>query len=90
MRLTCPICGARDRREFYYQGDAIALQRPAPDASDDAWEDYVHLRDNPAGETSDLWQHEGGCGAWIVVRRNTITHEVLSSSLAEDEMRARS
>lgn len=90
MRLTCPICGARDRREFYYQGDAIALQRPAPDASDDAWEDYVHLRDNPAGETRDLWQHEGGCGAWIVVRRNTITHEVLSSLLAEDEVRARS
>lgn len=90
MRLTCPICGARDRREFYYQGDAIALQRPAPDASDDAWEDYVHLRDNPAGETRDLWQHEGGCGAWIVVRRNTVTHEVLSTSLAEDYARVRS
>ncbi|MDW3222449.1 MAG: sarcosine oxidase subunit delta [Paracoccaceae bacterium] len=89
MRLSCPICGERDRREFYYQGDAIALQRPAPDASDEAWDNYVHLRDNPAGQTRDLWQHEGGCGAWIVVTRNTVTHEVFSTSLAEDEVRAK-
>ncbi|MCR9114722.1 MAG: sarcosine oxidase subunit delta, partial [Rhodobacteraceae bacterium] len=24
MRLTCPICGERDRREFYYAGAAVA------------------------------------------------------------------
>ena len=82
MRLTCPICGERDRREFYYQGDAVALDRPAPDASEHAWADYLHLRDNPAGETRDLWQHEGGCGAWIVVTRNTVTHEVTATELA--------
>ena len=28
MRITCPICGERDRREFYYQGAALALDRP--------------------------------------------------------------
>ncbi|MFK7881364.1 sarcosine oxidase subunit delta [Roseobacter sp.] len=89
MRLTCPICGERDRREFYYQGDAVALRRPAPDAGDDAWADYVHLRDNPAGETRDLWQHEGGCGAWIVVTRNTATHDVLTTALAQNEARER-
>ncbi|MCH1562654.1 MAG: sarcosine oxidase subunit delta, partial [Rhodobacteraceae bacterium] len=22
MRIPCPICGDRDRREFYYVGDA--------------------------------------------------------------------
>ncbi|WP_299405978.1 sarcosine oxidase subunit delta [uncultured Roseobacter sp.] len=90
MRLTCPICGERDRREFYYQGDAVALRRPAPDAGDDPWADHLHLRDNPAGETRDLWQHDGGCGAWVVVTRNTVTHEVLATVLAEDEARARS
>ncbi|WP_298913287.1 sarcosine oxidase subunit delta [uncultured Roseobacter sp.] len=88
MRLTCPLCGARDRREFYYQGDAVAMTRPAPDAGADAWDDYVHLRDNPAGQTRDLWHHEGGCGAWVVVTRNTVTHEVLSVTLAETEARA--
>ena len=82
MRLTCPNCGERDRREFYYMGDAVALARPAPDAGEEVWDDYLHNRDNPAGETRDMWYHEGGCAAWIVVTRNTITHEVLKTELA--------
>ncbi|MEM1073244.1 MAG: sarcosine oxidase subunit delta [Pseudomonadota bacterium] len=85
MRLTCPFCGQRDRREFYYMGAATRLARPAPDAGDAAWDDYLHLRDNPAGVTRELWQHEAGCGAWIVVTRNTVTHEVLNVVLAETE-----
>lgn len=88
MRLTCPICGDRDRREFYYLGDAVALDRPGPEAGADAWQDYVYLRDNPAGETRDMWHHDAGCGAWIVVTRNTVTHAVLASELAQDAARA--
>lgn len=84
MRLPCPLCGARDIREFDYMGDAIALQRPAPDAGAEAWDDYLHNRDNPAGETRDLWYHAKGCGAWLVVHRNTLTHEVHSARLARD------
>ena len=87
MRITCPICGERDRREFYYMGDAIALARPAPDAGPEAWDNYVHNRANPAGVTEDLWNHESGCAAWIVVRRNTATHEVLETRLAKKEPR---
>ncbi|MBK0328334.1 sarcosine oxidase subunit delta [Rhodobacteraceae bacterium F11138] len=82
MRIICPICGARDRREYYYQGDAVALQRPAPDAGEAAWDAYLHLRDNPAGVTRDLWYHEAGCGSWVVVTRNTVTHEVQDTVLA--------
>lgn len=88
MRLNCPVCGERDRREFYYVGDAIALERPDPDAGDAAWDDYVHNRANPAGITRDLWQHEAGCAAWIVVTRNTVSHEVLETVLAADVKRA--
>ncbi|WP_296419626.1 sarcosine oxidase subunit delta [Pseudooctadecabacter sp.] len=81
MRLPCPICGERDRREFYYQGDAVALDRPARDAGGAAWDDYLHNRDNPAGETRDLWHHAAGCGAWIVVTRDTVTHAVSGAKL---------
>ncbi|MHA6262465.1 sarcosine oxidase subunit delta [Arenibacterium sp. CAU 1754] len=84
MRITCPICGERDRREFYYKGDAVALTRPDPEAGDDAWDSYLHLRDNPAGVTRDLWQHDSGCSAWIVVTRNTLTHEILNTELASE------
>ncbi|MCF2905451.1 sarcosine oxidase subunit delta [Octadecabacter sp. CECT 8868] len=83
MRLPCPLCGDRDRREFFYQGAAVTLDRPARDAGDAAWNDYLHNRDNPAGETRDLWHHEAGCGAWIVVHRNTVTHEVYGAELAQ-------
>ena len=83
MRITCPNCGERDRREFYYQGDALALDRPAGDAGLEAWDDYLHNRDNPAGETRDLWFHKAGCGAWLVVERNTVTHAVMNVTLAE-------
>ena len=88
MRIRCPICGERDRREFYYQGAAVALARPAPDAGEAAWDNYVHLRDNPAGVTRDLWHHDGGCGAWLVVTRNTVTHEVLDVAVAAEETQA--
>ncbi|SPH18780.1 Sarcosine oxidase subunit delta [Defluviimonas aquaemixtae] len=84
MRITCPLCGDRDRREFYYYGDAVYADRPAEDAAFETWDDYLHLRDNPAGETRDLWYHELGCSAWIEVTRNTVTHEVLSTRLLTD------
>ncbi|MEO0938937.1 MAG: sarcosine oxidase subunit delta [Pseudomonadota bacterium] len=84
MRLVCPICGARDRREFYYQGHALALDRPGPDASAEAWDNYVYQRENKPGVVRELWQHEAGCGAWIVVERDVTTHEVLGAELAEE------
>ncbi|MCU0901106.1 MAG: sarcosine oxidase subunit delta [Cypionkella sp.] len=78
MRLTCPFCGPRDRREFHYYGAADYLNRPGPEAAASAWDDYLHNRDNPAGVTQDLWYHEQGCAAWLKVTRNTVTHEILA------------
>lgn len=87
MRIKCPVCGERDRREFYYVGDAVALSRPERDADLDVWDDYLHLRDNPAGMTRDLWQHEAGCGAWLVVTRNTVSYVVSDVVLAREVAR---
>ena len=81
MRIPCPICGERDLREFYYVGDAKIVNRPPPDASEDLWNDYLHNRENPAGVTKDLWYHESGCNSWLIVTRNTVTHEVVSAEL---------
>ena len=81
MRLKCPLCGERDRREFYYSGAADYLSRPAAGAAPAAWDDYLHNRDNPAGVTRDLWYHEQGCAQWLVVTRNTVTHEITAVEL---------
>jgi sarcosine oxidase subunit delta len=90
VRIDCPLCGTRDRREFYYQGAAVMMARPAADAGEAAWDDYLHLRDNPAGEAEELWHHEGGCGSWLVVRRDTRDHVITSVALAADVKRAAS
>ena len=86
MRIVCPLCGERDRREFTWQGDALALARPAPDAGEGPWDDYVHLRENPAGRLRELWYHDA-CGTWAVVERDTVTHAVFGSVLATEVAR---
>ena len=83
MRITCPLCGERDRREFTYQGHAVALDRPAADAPLEVWDDYLHLRDNPAGPTRDLWYHDP-CQTWVVVDRNTVTHAITGTALVAE------
>lgn len=75
MRIPCPFCGPRDRREFTYLGSEAYLDRPAADAPVEAWDAYLHLRDNPAGPVRDLWYHDP-CGAWACVSRDTVSHEV--------------
>ncbi len=81
MHIPCPLCGPRDLREFTYKGHDTYLYRPAPDAPPDAWNAYLHLRDNPAGATRDLWYHGAGCGAWLIVDRDTVTHQISGAAL---------
>ena len=69
--------------EFTYRGDAT-VARPAPDAGTDAFHDYLYLRDNPAGEHRELWFHEQGDRSWLVVTRNTVTHEILAVEAVAD------
>lgn len=83
MRLTCPFCGSRGLEEFTYKGDA-SVRRPAADASEQAWVDYVYLRDNPCGRHQELWYHGAGCRSWLVVTRDTRTHEIFDVRNARD------
>jgi sarcosine oxidase subunit delta len=88
MQIPCPHCGLRDSREFTCKGDAVTLDRPAADAPAGDWHAYLHLRDNPAGPTRELWYHGGGCGVWLVVSRNTATHAVSGAVLASEARHA--
>jgi heterotetrameric sarcosine oxidase delta subunit len=81
MRIICPYCGPRDVQEFNYLGDAAPRRPEGAAASLDAMIAYVHERDNPAGPMRELWYHGAGCRAWIVVERDTRSHEIASVSL---------
>ena len=79
MRIACPYCGPREVGEFTYLGDAAPVRPDAAGTSaEDAFFDYVYLRDNIAGEMNEYWYHGGGCRSWLKVARNTLTHEITS------------
>ena len=86
MRIDCCYCGVRGNEEFAYLGDATVVRPHADPACRSTMPraargiDYVYLRDNPAGPHRELWQHVSGCRAWLVVTRDTRTHEILRSS----------
>ena len=77
MRIDCPYCGLRGHDEFAYYGDA-APRRPDPAQPDaeQAFGEYVYLRDNLAGLHRELWYHAQGCQAWLIVERDTRTHAI--------------
>ena len=87
MRISCPHCGERDVGEFAYYGDATKV-RPDGVSELEVFVDYVYPRDNPAGPHRELWYHLGGCRAWIVVNRDTRTHEILGVEAARKERKA--
>ena len=90
MIINHPLLGPRDAAEFVYLGDASLINRP--DASGDnaaqTFYQYLYLRDNPAGEHKELWYHEQGDRSWLVVTRNTLTHEISNVEMARDVARA--
>jgi methylglutamate dehydrogenase subunit B len=83
MRINCPFCGTRDLREFTYLGDAT-VSRPDASATGalERFIDYVYMRDNPAGRHREFWYHGAGCQAWLVVTRDTRTHEIFGAEAA--------
>ena len=89
MIINHPLLGPRDAAEFVYLGDAEMINRPdGMTASDRDMHDYMFLRDNPAGNIRELWYHEQGDRSWLVVTRNTVTHEIIHVELARDVARA--
>jgi methylglutamate dehydrogenase subunit B len=81
MRIPCPYCGERDIAEFVYRGDASPT-RPDDSAGESDFFQYVYLRDNPAGAIREHWYHVSGCRGWIVVDRDTRTHDIRGAVLA--------
>ena len=75
MRIPCPFCGERDHGEFTYGGDATIVY-PDLAGSIEAWFDAVYVRANPKGPHRERWQHSDGCRLWLLVERDTLTHEI--------------
>jgi sarcosine oxidase subunit delta len=83
MRIPCPYCGSRDLSEFVYHGDATPKRPdPAQENASELFFNYVYLRENPAGPIREFWYHASGCRSWLIVNRDTRTHEIAGAVLA--------
>ena len=83
LTIPCPFCGRCSETEFAYRGDAT---RPVPplDAPQEVWAEHVFQRDNPRGRHLEYWHHLHGCRQWLVVERDTASHEIVSATLARE------
>jgi heterotetrameric sarcosine oxidase delta subunit len=90
MIINHPLLGPRDADEFVHLGDAGLINRPdgLAEGAIEAFHDYLYLRDNPAGLYRELWYHEQGDRSWLVVTRDTTTHEISKVELARDVARS--
>lgn len=81
--LECPYCGvAADETELHAGGEAH-LKRFGPGASDDDFEGYLFMRENPKGVHFERWRHANGCGKWFHAARCTVTLEVFGTYPAQ-------
>ena len=84
IRVNCPICGLRDEEEFTYGADANVVRPAMDDTKITSWIEFVFNRDNPRGDHHEYWHHVQGCRQWLVLERNTATHETGQCVLASE------
>ncbi|MEM9967132.1 MAG: sarcosine oxidase subunit delta [Pseudomonadota bacterium] len=86
LLITCPYCGVTaEETEFRAYGEAH-LKRFGPGSSDQDFENYLFLRNNPKGVHFERWRHVYGCGKWFHVARCTVTLEIFGSYSAQTVM----
>ena len=78
LLIPCPHCGERPELEFAYGGQAHIARPADPSAlTDDAWAEYLYMRDNPKGPHPERWRHTHGCGRFFNVVRDTSSDAIL-------------
>jgi methylglutamate dehydrogenase subunit B len=77
IQITCPHCGPRSGVEFAFERPVEAIV-PLEASTEEAMA-RLYTRENPRGLSWELWRHAHGCRAWIKLRRDTATHEVLEA-----------
>ena len=71
--IECPHCGARNAQEFRYGGEYNPRPRQPVEVDQEAWIDYIYMRDNKAGLQKEWWYHRAGCQVWFLAERSTVT-----------------
>ena len=73
-QLVCPFCGPRELEEF-------AFRKTLPESVSTPFSE-VYERANRLDLSVEHWQHLHGCRAWLVLKRNPSTGQVLEVRLS--------
>ncbi|ANK73896.1 sarcosine oxidase subunit delta [Ensifer adhaerens] len=75
LLIYCPYCEEeRSELEFRGAGDAhIARPENIADITDEQFEEYFFLRQNPKGLIFERWRHIHGCGRFFNAARDTVS-----------------
>jgi len=77
LLIHCPYCDETlPEGEFTYAGQAH-VARPGPEATDEEWEAFLFIRDNPKGLHVERWRHVHGCGRFFNAVRDTVSDKIL-------------
>ena len=83
LTLRCPYCGLKVEETELAPGGEAHLVRRGPDASAEAFEEYLFMRENAKGAHFERWRHANGCGKWFLAARDTATLEVFGTYSAQ-------
>ncbi|EGD58438.1 sarcosine oxidase delta subunit [Novosphingobium nitrogenifigens DSM 19370] len=74
MLIPCPHCGPRVQEEFAYERtlDSVVRLDDGPVTA----MSRLYTRANPRGEEIEIWSHVHGCGQWLRLRRDRVTHAI--------------
>jgi sarcosine oxidase, subunit delta len=75
LLIYCPYCEEeRNEVEFRNGGDAhIARSTNIAEISDEEFEEYFFIRQNPKGLIFERWRHVHGCGRFFNAARDTVS-----------------
>lgn len=77
LLIRCPWCGPRDEAEFRWGGETpFAADCPSDLPPDEQLAAELYYRRNGCGPTRERWVHWAGCGQWLEVVRDTLSHEI--------------
>ena len=83
LTLKGPYCGVHADETELHPGSEAHLKRYGPGSSDDEFEGYLFMRENPKGVHFERWRHVYGCGKWFLAARDTNTLEVFGTYSAQ-------
>ena len=83
LRLKCPYCREEADETELTPGGEAHLRRCGPGSSDEEFENYMFIRENPKGVHFERWRHAYGCGKWFHAARCTRTLEVFGTYRAQ-------